>query len=92
VAHAKNDASLLDGILHLEAVTQTRRHRLLAQYVIALCCKSQHDVSMHMILYSDDDTISQSPSQSLDGLSGCLQKVLPIAENERIVDVVGSGE
>ena len=92
VAHAKNNASLLDSILYLEAVTQTGRHRLLAKYVITLCCKRQHDVSMHMILYSDDDTISQSPSQSLDGLSRCLQEVLPITENERIVDVMGPGE
>ena len=36
---------------------------------------------MHVILYGDDNAISQSPSQGLDGPGGRLQEVFPVAEN-----------
>lgn len=92
VTHAKNDTSFLDRGLYVEAATQTRGHRCLAQYVVTLCHKSQHDVSVHVILYSDDNAIGQSPSQGLDGLGGCPQKVLPVAENQGTVDLVSLHE
>ena len=92
MAHAKNNASFPDRGLYLEAITQARSHWFLAQYVITLCRKGQHDVSMHMILHGNDNAIGQSPSQSLDGLSGCVQEAFPVAENQGVIDVVGLRE
>ena len=92
MAHAKDRPSLLDGSLHLDAVLDLCSHRLFAQNVIALLCKSGRDFEMHVVLHRDDDRICETFPDRVDCLCRSRMQILPCIEHERLVYIVFFGK
>lgn len=92
MTHPKYDPGLVDCLLHLKEMAQVGCHRFLAQDMIALLSKGQDNILVHMVLYSDDDSIRQALPNGLERLRGCFEEILPRIEDEGIVDSVRFGK
>ena len=92
MSHPKYDLSLVDRLFHLNKIAQVRCHRFLAQDMISLSSKGQDDILVHVVLYSDDDSICQALSDRLERLCGRLVEILPCIEDEGIIDGVRLGK
>lgn len=68
-----NSRAKTDKNLHVEAVSRSGRQGLLAQYAVTLCRKCQYDISVHIVLGGNDNSIDQPPSWCFNGLSGCCK-------------------
>jgi hypothetical protein len=88
VAHPKYDTGLLNRRLHLQAIIHVCGHGLLAKDMVALLCKGEHDLEMHVILHGDDDSVTETLAYGGDGLCGCLVQVLPGVEDKGLVNGV----
>lgn len=92
VSHPKYDPCLVYCLLHVDKIAQVRCHWFLAQDMISLLSKSQDDVLVHMVLYSDDDSICQAFSNRIKCLCRCFEEILPRVENKCLVDSMSLGK
>ncbi len=92
MSHPEDDPSLLHSSLHLQAIIQVGRHRLLAQNVVPLLSKRKTNFEMHLVLHGNNDSITEPLADCLDGLCGRLVQLLPGIEDEGLVYVMCGGE
>lgn len=60
--------------------------------MVSLLSKSQDNILVQMVLYSDDDSIRQAFSNGFERLCGRFEEILPRIEDEGIVDSVRLGK
>ena len=88
MSHPKDNVSILHGSLHLQAILETGRHRLLAEDVVPLLCERKHDLQVHLVLDCHDDGVGEPLSNELHGLLRGIEEFLPCAEDEGGVHIV----
>jgi hypothetical protein len=86
MAHAKDDARLCDGGLHLNTILDAGGHGLLAKNVVALFCEGFNNFCVHFVLHGHNNSVRKALADSLQGFSRSRMKVSPGSEDKCIVD------
>jgi hypothetical protein len=77
MTHPEYNTSVLDDLLHSNALFNAGSHRLLTQYMVSLFCKRYRSFEVHFILESDNDGVCNTPSNSGQGLGRSCMEILP---------------
>jgi hypothetical protein len=88
VSHSKDNARLLYCGLDLKTMLDRCSHRLLAQNIISLRSKRHNQLGVHMVLNGYDNSICQTFSKRLDGLSRGFVKLFPRFKCQLAVNTV----
>lgn len=88
MSHAKDGPRFLNCSFHLDTIIQASGHGLFTKNMVSLFCKRQSDFEMHVVLYSDKDSVGESFPNRVDGFGRSGMQILPCLKNERLIDLM----